>query len=327
MENKPIEIQIIKTDSGKCFITDCKAVDGYYFQYHKTILGKLLFDGESPIKTFYANWYSIEKFPTKVEEKISGARENYRYELKDSELASNKLPQVIPYDDAKNFDDAIIESLYSMKSDIKPDYSVDVDVVFNVICEVENFKEAPEFNYPAVKKIDFSDVKYSVTNKNIKHSLIDCIITPEPVRANSSCEISSVEMYNIVRQHIIDNIDPKSARITSDYNFCFEVKKIIPLLEPETYSYRNVFARTKKERNKLHFKKVTSKEVSIYEMTHDQENYKSYTPIKSFSASNEWELKEMIDSYLSEVMKVINSPLRICECCNGTGYLQDENQS
>lgn len=187
-----------------------------------------------------------------------------------------------------------------------------------------NFKKAPEFNYPAIKRVGFSDEKYSVTNQNIKHSLIDCIITPEPVRSNGPCEISSKEMYDLVRQHIINNIDTKIARITSDYDFCFEVKKIIPLLEPHTYSYRDVFARTKKQREKLHFKTVTAKEISIYEMTHDQENYKSYTAIKSFSASNEWELKEMIDNYLSEVMNVIHAPLNVCECCGGTGYIQNE---
>lgn len=325
MEIKPIEIEIIKTDAGQCFITDCTATNGYDFDYHKTILDKLLFDGVSPVKTFHTHWYSIGKFPSKVEKVISGERENKRYELKNPELASDKLPNEIAIGDCDNYDSDIIGSLYSLKSDVKPDYSVEVDVKFNIICEVENFKKAPEFNYPAIKRVGFSDEKYSVTNQNIKHSLIDCIVTPEPVRSNSPCKISSKEMYDLVRQHIINNIDTKIARITSDYDFCFEVKKIIPLLKPHTYSYRDVFARTKKQREKLHFKTATYKEVSIYEMTHEQENYKNYTAIKSLSASNEWELKEMIDNYLSEVMQIIHSPLRICECCDGTGYLQNES--
>lgn len=324
MENNVIEIEIIKTDAGKCFITDCKANNGYSYNYHKTILNNLLFDGEKPEETFYKNWFSIKKFPLKVEKVVSGDIYNHRFELRNDELESDKLPKVISHDEADSFDDDIINSLYSQKYDVKPDYVSDVSVVFNVICEVENFKEAPEFNYPTIKRIDFSDKKYTVTNKNINHSLIDCIITPEPLRHMGRCQISSVEMYNLVRQHIIDNIDPQKARITSDYNFCFEVKKIVPRLEPKTYSYRDVFARTKKQRAKLHFKTSTSKEISIYEMTHDEAKYKNYTPIKPFSANSELELKEMIDNYLDEVMNIIHAPLKFCECCNGTGYLQNE---
>ncbi|WP_368910231.1 hypothetical protein, partial [Proteus penneri] len=114
MESKPIEIEIIKTDAGQCFITDCTATNGYYFNNHETILDELLFDGMSPVKTFHTHWYSIEKFPSKVEEIISGETENERYELKDPELASDKLPREIAIGDSDNYDEDIIDSLYSL---------------------------------------------------------------------------------------------------------------------------------------------------------------------------------------------------------------------
>ncbi|PHM51499.1 hypothetical protein [Xenorhabdus sp. KK7.4] len=323
-DKKVLQINIIKTNIGKCFITDCNETSGYNFDYHTTQVDKLLFDGHEPKRSFTKNWFEIPSYPEKVERLITGERQNKRFKLKDEELKSSKLPLEIPYGDSDELDKSILDSLYSLTYDIVPNYLMPINVEFNLVCEVDNFKDAPEFNYPAVRKYDFSEQQYSVTNQNIKHSLIDRIIVPAPLRANSPCEISSKEMYDLVRQHVKDNINPELARITSDYDFCFEVKKIIPLLEPYTHSYRDIFARTKKQRQKLHFKTVKSKEISIYEMTHEQQNYKGYTAIKGFSASNEWELKEMIDNFLSELMSTINAPIEQCPHCNGTGYLQNE---
>ncbi|KLU15020.1 MULTISPECIES: hypothetical protein [Xenorhabdus] len=325
MENKKaLQISIIKTNIGKCFITDCNVTSGYSFDYHNTQIDKLLFDGHKATETFAKNWFEIPTYPEKVEALITGEKQNRRFKLKDKELQSTKLPLEIPYDERNVFDEDVLYSLYSLTYDVVPDYLVLIDVNFNLICEVDNFRETPEFNYPAVRKYDFSDQQYSVINQNIKHSLIDSIIVPAPLLASSPCKISSKEMYDLVRQHVKDNINPKLARITSDYDFCFEVKKIIPLLEPCTFSYRDMFARTKKQRGKIHFKTATSKEITIYEMTHNQRNYNGYTPIKEFSASNEWELKEMIDNFLSELMDVIHAPIEECPHCNGTGYLQNE---
>ncbi|MEQ2025383.1 hypothetical protein ABLB84_06240 [Xenorhabdus szentirmaii] len=323
-DKKSLQINIIKTNVGKCFITDCNEISGYNFNYHNTQIDKLLFDGHKAKKTFAKNWFEIPTYPEKVEILVTGERKNKRFKLKDKELQSSKLPLEIPYNESDKFDKDVLDSLYSLAYEITPDYLVSINVDFNLVCEVDNFKDAPEFKYPAVRKYNFSDQQYVVTNQNITHSLIDCIITPEPLRANSYCEISSKEMYDLVRQHVKDNINPKLARITSDYDFCFEVKKIIPLLEPYTYSYRDVFARTKKQREKIHFKTATSKEITIYQMTHNQSNYKNYTAITGFSASNEWKLKEMIDNFLSELMNTIHTPIEQCSYCNGTGYLQNE---
>lgn len=323
-ENKsPLQITIIKTDTGKCFITDCKAKDGYYRDYHSTVLKSLRFDGYEPTETFYKNWFEIPSYPTRVQKIVTGAKTNQRYELRDGELESAKLPLTIPYDDRDTVDEHTRDALYSYKADAVPDYLADFECEFVVLCEVKNYRDAPDFNYPAIKQFDFSEKKYTITNQNITHSLIDLIVMPAPVLANSACEISSKEMFDLVRQHVKDNINPSLARITSDYDFCFTVKKIVPLLKPHTYSYQDIFARTKKQRAKLHFKTDTSKEVEIFEMTHTQQNYKGYTPIKGFKASNEWELKELIDNFLENLMATIHAPLNVCSCCEGTGYTQE----
>ena len=322
MENK-LQISIIKTDKGKCFISDCKKNEGYGYNYHRTTIDALRFDGEPAKATFYKNWYELPSYPSKVERIITGDVTNRRYELKDPDLESKKYPLMLTYEDRESVDEEFRSSLYEYKCDKVPDYPTEIDVEFVLLCEVENFRDAPEFNYPAIKRFDYSEKQYTVTNQNIKHSLIDCIITPEPLRAGGQCEISSKEIYDIVRQHVKDNINSSLARITSDYDFCFTVKKIIPLLKPHTYSYTDIFARTKKQRSKLHFKTDTSKEIEIFQMTHDQQNYKGYTAIKGFKANNEWELKEMIDNFLSTLMDTIHSPIEQCSCCNGSGYIQE----
>lgn len=225
-ENKtPLQISIIKTDAGKCFITDCKAKDGYHRDYHQTVLKSLRFDGYEPTETFYKNWFEIPSFPSCVQRLVTGARTNKRYELKDSELESPKLPLTLQYDDRDSVDEDTRDALYSFKSDVVPDYLADFEYELVVLCEVNNYRDAPEFNYPAIKQFDFSEKKYTITNQNINHSLIDLIVMPAPVLANSACEITSKEMYDLVRQHVKDNINSSLARITSDYDFCFTVKK------------------------------------------------------------------------------------------------------
>ncbi|VEC00244.1 Uncharacterised protein [Cedecea lapagei] len=321
--DKKLQISIIKTDAGKCFITDCKASSGYHYNYHNSSIEGLIFDGLAAKPTFHKNWYEIPSYPEKIERLITGQKTNRRYELKDADLSSEKYPLIVSYDDRDSIDEDLLHSLYTLKSDDVPDYFQEVECGLDLICEVDNYRDAPEFSYPGIRRVQFSDEKYTISNQNIKHSLIDCIILPEPLRANSACEISSKEMFDLVRQHVKDNIQSGFARITSDYDFCFTVKKIIPLLKPHTYSYQDIFARTKKQRAKLHFKTDTSKEIEIFQMTHDRENYKGYTPIKGFKADNEWELKELIDSFLSTLMETIHSPIEQCSCCNGTGYMQD----
>jgi len=60
-------------------------------------------------------------------------------------------------------------------------------------------------------------------------------------------------------------------------------------------------------------------------MTFSPENYKRYTPIKAFSANSQQELKSKIDKYCEDVIKFINTPLKECKHCNGTGIIGYHN--
>jgi hypothetical protein len=323
MEDSILKINLVKADSEICFISDCMATDGYDYNYFKSKLTNLYFDGKLPTSTFTANWYQIEKYPTLIQRKVSGKRTNERYEIKDEEMISKKLPQIITVDEKENYSYDVRENFYKYKYDTLPPTMENVEVELNTILEVDNFKAAPVINYKAIQKWDYSDKPYEITNANVKHQLLDKMIFPEVLLASRPCSFSSKQVYDITRQYVRDHIDGSKAKITSDYDFCFTVRKIVPLIEPETVSYQNIFARTKKERNKIHYKTKKFNEVDIFEMTHDQSRYQNYTVIKPIFGENEEDLKNKMDEWLSTLIEIINKPLEMCSHCNGTGMVEN----
>lgn len=103
--------------------------------------------------------------------------------------------------------------------------------------------------------------------------------------------------------------------------FVLLLKKLIPLIEPETVTYQNIFARTKRERNKIHTSVKKFEEKEIFAMTDEQQRYKGYPIIPEMCANNETELKEKIDTWLEGLIEIINKPLCQCPECKGTGYI------
>lgn len=311
------KIMIVKTNEG-CFITDCEATSGYDFDYHKTKIKNYRFDDKEAKPTYVKNWFMIEKYPEKITIKEADKKENQRYELKDTDMESKKTPLVLGYDELDYEDD--IYPLYILKYDIIKGEWIDADIELDLIMEVDNFELPPEFSYKGLKKSGFTTKEYTITNANIKHQLLDKLIIPEVLLSQRACSIGSQDLYNLVRVHVKENIDNSVAKITSDYDFCFTVKKIIPLYEPRKYTYTNPFASTKKARQKLHKAVQKYKESTIFEMTSTSSGY---TPIQPITASSEKELKEKIDGFLEDLIFHINRPLVSCPHCQGTGFIEE----
>lgn len=316
MEKK--ELYLIKTDKG-CFLSDCKTENGYNYDYHNSIVPDLYFDGLKAKESHCKNWYYIESFPKKIEQMTADERVNTRYELIDKTMECEKLPNIIKTLDSEDnrYD------LYKYKYDTKKGDFKKFDGETCLLLEIENYSFPPSFEYNTVQNINYKDVLVKITNKNIKHPMLNRVIIPEIMLHNSPCKISSVDLYKIVRNHVKENIDHKMSKITSDYNFCFTVKKIVPLYKPRDFTYTNPFARTKRQRSKIHHGIQEYKEYHIFSMTDDKQNYRGYSPIESISANNEEELKIKIDSYLEQLMETINKPLKCCEHCKGAGFLDD----
>ena len=317
-----IKVNLIRTDSV-CFITDCDKTGGYYYDHHISQIKNLLFDDEKPAETFAQNWYQINRYPEKIQREIIGERTNERYELKNKDLISEKLPETIPYIDRGNYEREIIDTLYKYTFDVLPNRLEDISLDITVIMEVDNFKPAPLIHYTGIHKWDYKDVPYDITNADVNSQWFDRIIFPEILLPSRPCSFSSKQVYDITRQYVRDHIDGSKAKITSDYDFCFTVKKIVPLIEPETISYQNIFARIKKERSKIRYSTKKFNEFIIFEMTHDQRRYENYTVIKAIYGNNEDDLKSKMDEWLETLISIINKPLDMCPHCNGNGYLDD----
>ena len=153
--------------------------------------------------------------------------------------------------------------------------------------------------------------------------MLDKIIFPAVLLHEKPCKFTSKQMYDMTRQYILEHIDNSVAKVTSNYDFCFEVRKLIPLIEPETITYTNIFARTKRERNKIRTTIKKYNEKTIFEMTHAQSRYNNYSVIPEMCANSEAELKEKVDTWLEGLMEIINKPLCTCSHCNGSGYVDD----
>jgi len=124
--------------------------------------------------------------------------------------------------------------------------------------------------------------------------------------------------------YIKENINPKVARITSDYDFCFTVKKIIGLEKPIEHRREVLNSRGRSYKNpKYKYDYVKSRELEIFEMTSKEDHYQGYTPIDGISAENEYDLKEKTDKICEDTLALINEPLVECPHCHGYGVVLD----
>lgn len=317
-----MKLYMIKTNT-KCFITTCTPEE-WGKTYAKSYgLKELLFDGKYAKPTYLPEWYVIDLYPAKIEKK--GVVYDYRkYVLKDEYKGCLGFKKEIDYNDRFNFEHDI-DSFYNYEYQ-KREVNQEVDnLEIEVIMELENFN-LPTIEYSVYGETSingFGDKEYYITNKDVEHQLIDKMMFPDILLSERPCKFTSKQMYDITRAYIKDNINNKYATISSDYDFCFEVKKKIKKYTPEEVTYYNIFARTKKQRNTPHKKIVKYREETIFKMTNSKSKYDGYPIIEEMTAKNETELKEKVDTWLSNLIEKINEPLVECPHCNGLGVINE----
>jgi hypothetical protein len=157
---------------------------------------------------------------------------------------------------------------------------------------------------------DWMDARISVDD-------IAKAMTPDVAWHLYPCSIDSHTTYRIIRAYVKDHIDPMQAEITSDYDFCFTVKKkvrIVPYIKKwEIYKDNLKSYRPPRFKNKA----VDCELLEVFEMTHAKRRYEGYTVVDDFKGNSLAELAANIDRYLSELMEVINRPLARCPHCEG----------
>lgn len=319
---------VIKTKHG-AFIT--RNIDNA--SYNNSSFDGYIINGEIPESTFHRFWFKISEVPEIIQTKVRHEDINHRYLLKDKSMANDKIPLEFIRDIVANYDRdeyywvwkpeyAQLCSLYELVSDSVEDTLEDVEFEIIKTFEFDEIEESNGFSYP-IQKNHWRDEEFgAITEKEAQHQMLDRIVFPEVALPSRPSKLSSAQSYKIIRKFVQDNIDPRYAKITSDYDFCFTVKKKIPLSETETYTV-DVNFMTKK-RAKYIKKYRTDREIEIFEMTYSPKGYNDYTPIPPFVGENHDDLKKNIDKYLKNLITEINEPLTDCPHCKGMGVIEGE---
>ncbi len=194
----------IQTDD-KVFIKDTES--------YSSKIPRLIFDGEKAEKTYKDYWYSIKTLPEKIQQYSTDKYENIRYELKVGYPESELTPKVIYMSSLEEGEYEEVSGLYEKKYDIKKGELEDVEFKIDIIAKRNKF----EF----IKK-EFE----------VKYNLLDELNTHPDILDEKPCYISSDQAYEIIRQYVKNHLDGRYTKITSDYDFHFEVHKKIRLAEP-----------------------------------------------------------------------------------------------
>lgn len=150
-------------------------------------------------------------------------------------------------------------------------------------------------------------------------------MTPEFAWHLGPCTIKSNTMFRLLRSYVKEHLNGKVAVIKSDYDFVFEVHKMLPC-RPYEVKYTHPFARTKAARDKVHVRQESNRTIPILHITHAVNVHGTQYGAKimpDFNGANLSDLLDKVDNYLADRMAEINAPLRFCEKCNGSGIQED----
>lgn len=285
-----VEFIVIKTEKDGIFISDNVKGEGYF----NSKIHSLLFDDEKLENTFKKDWYKISDLPKSV--KIRGANEyvNRRYELKEGFPISDLTPKIIAHGSLDDEDD--IYGLYTFKSDLVEGEWEEIEFELEILSEEVNFStEAPKYKGTA--------------------SLMTQLVVHPALHSERPCNISGKEFYKIIRNYINLYIDGRFAKVTSNYDFCLTVEKVIHLAEKESYT---VGAGTKRKPTTItKYRDVRS--IVIFKSS--PEGYSGYPIQKGLEANSQRELDEKVTEYLETLIKEINEPLEDCPHCKGKGII------
>jgi hypothetical protein len=326
--NNELNIYGIKTKNG-IMISDQPTGDSY----RSSSLKNYFINESNPRESFHKLWFWIDAEPQKVEVKQSQSDINHRYVLIDESLESDKFPLTLVRDEIATYDSSEYEwewndgyshlrSLYKLVSDKQLDVMVEVEFKYSQLMELDEIKEFHGFSYPVQKTQWSSDGLMNFTEKNARNQLLDMILFPEPVHHMLPSKLTSEQFYRVIRQHVKENINPMVAEITSDYDFCFTVKKKIKLATAIKHEKETMKSNGRSYKNRkinVSYQKVRN--IEVFEMTYSPKGYQGYTPIPEIVGTDTEDLKNKIDTYLEDLMKMINEPLEDCPHCNGIGVV------
>jgi hypothetical protein len=298
--NSVLKLVAIKT-KNKIYISDNIDGDGYF----RTRLENYYYDGEKPTKTYNKDWFEFKTIPTKIERRLPERKINQRYELKEGFQETELTPNVINLtyiDEDSDFYE--VKGLYDFKFETEEAGFEEIQFEITVAEEIDGTFE--------IVKMDYQP----------KYSLLDRITTHPVLLPTRQCYLSQEESYRIIRNYVKANINPNYAKVTSDYDFCFTVEKVIDLHQPHEYEV-NVNAGYSRRKPKYAKRYNTTRSVKVYEVA--PKSYNSYPIVEPFTGKDYEDLKKNIDTFLHNLMEMINEPVVECKHCKGRGVILNGN--
>lgn len=334
-----IRIEYYSTNVGNFF----RVVSGNSYYGSNTLSSKRIVEiNGADVRNLplLSGWYHLDCELKDFKVSKPSTTKQVGWKLKNPDIASEKIPLTLTTeelkktwateDDAESFSGlyASIASLYESELIVLPEEiePINVELVKIRDLEVENY------NAPTAMKFQYRDGNYNdpVREGDLSavavFSDIERMLTPEFLLHTRPCTLTSHQVYKIVRAHIQNNIDGKVARITSNYDFCFEVQRVVQH-KPVEIKSEKLTASLKSYRPPRFTTSVsTNKLVKLFRMTwagadKGAKGYGDYPIIDGWKADSLQELYDNMQQYLSDLMQEINKPAVECSHCNGTGQL------
>ena len=324
---KPVEILQYKTNVGY-FVKVSGA-------YPYSVFSGYIINDISEEEAIKINGYAkLNSEVTSVQKKIPPTKTLKHYTLKDKELESSKFPLIVNHYWDEDFEEYKLQGVEGYEALYEPVWEETKSTLVDVPFVVKNLGEYVVEDPCNIKdrKIKVAnDIAFSSKKEEVELSLSQVVtyddivklLTPEFALAQVPCKLTSQQMYRITRQYILEHLDMKENIITSNYDFCFTVKKRVhtkPFVIQESYW----------QGKKLKSKPVTKneKQVEVFEMTwagyKGSGGYEGYTCIPSLEGSSLEDIADKLESYLEGLIKVLNTKVIECECCKGTGHIVEK---
>jgi len=318
--NKTAEYTIYYVEddtSGKIYITSNKNVSTSY-QTSGAFGNNWLFDGVASLPTARSDFNVLPAMPSRVEKKGASRRINLRWERVST--APHTLPVFVEWDQEATYNG---DEDNEYKSFLPLEYQ-SVRDAYTPSYDLEE-AEFEELNVEWTKLGITNGVVPRVIPSKAVYSFFTEVTTHPAFRADEPVALTSEESYKLIREYVKQHIDLRYASITSDYDFCLSVEKVIKLAEPESYTIDANFSLTRKSRKpKYETRYRHSRKVVVFACAPNHKRdgvYKGYKQCVTFSGNNWDNLQENVNNYLTALMLEINAPLIDCAHCRGMGVI------
>lgn len=284
------------------------------------------------IQPLYNGWYFLKGVDEITSYKVWKNGKSYYDEFKliNPELSSDKIPLRLSKDDVGYCEDYNSDGyVWTIHSEIKSLYTP-------IMLESEGHFEERAFVVEdcgrvhvqlddVIQKEYLMSYEYRCENgvrpvciDKITHwDQVHKIFTPEFAMHMRPCKLTARDTYNIIRTYIKEHIDHRHAVITSDYDFCLTVQKVVYVDEPTMERYNHI---SKLKQPRLSSAKGDRTHYTIFECA--PKAYQSYSVVTPFTGESMRDLVNNIDIYLKQLIEAINEPHVACSHCKGNGYVK-----